>query len=147
MRVPAVCKNLGYRIAGPNVNWNRVAFESRRLGRRPARQKVKSERCGAADALMVQWAPITRRVLEALPNVKGVVRYGIGVDNIDLRAAREAGRMVSNVPNYCQEEIVDHTMAMMISLARRTPQDHSQIVNGSWGIGPFLPVPAFPTLR
>ena len=40
------------------------------------------ERCAGADALIVQWAPITRRVLEALPKVRGVVRYGIGVDNI-----------------------------------------------------------------
>ena len=104
------------------------------------------ERCGGADALIVQWAPITRRVLDALPNVKGVVRYGIGVDNIDLKAAKDTGRMVSNVPNYCQEEVSDHTLAMMISLARRIPQDHSQFAAGGWGVGPFLPIPAFADL-
>jgi D-3-phosphoglycerate dehydrogenase len=104
------------------------------------------QRCSAADALIVQWAPITRRVLEALPGVRGVVRYGIGVDNIDVKAAKEIGRMVSNVPNYCQEEVSDHTIAMMISLARRIPQDHNQIARGGWGIGPFLPLPAFSDL-
>jgi D-3-phosphoglycerate dehydrogenase / 2-oxoglutarate reductase len=104
------------------------------------------ERCSSADALIVQYAPITRRVLEALPNVKGVVRYGIGVDNIDVKAAKETGRMVSNVPNYCQEEVSDHTVAMAISLARRIPQDHSQFAQGGWGVGPFLPVPAFSDL-
>jgi D-3-phosphoglycerate dehydrogenase len=104
------------------------------------------ERCTAADALIVQWAPITRRVLDALPKVKGVVRYGIGVDNIDLKAAKDTCRMVSNVPNYCQEEVSDHTLAMMICLARRIPQDHSQIVHGGWGVGAFLPLPAFSDL-
>jgi D-3-phosphoglycerate dehydrogenase len=54
--------------------------------------------------------------------------------------------MVSNVPNYCQEEVSDHTLAMIISLARRIPQDNNQIVHGGWGIGPYLPVPAFSDL-
>jgi D-3-phosphoglycerate dehydrogenase len=45
------------------------------------------ERCKGADVLMVQWAPVTRRVMEALPEVRGYVRYGIGVDNIDVRSA------------------------------------------------------------
>jgi D-3-phosphoglycerate dehydrogenase len=104
------------------------------------------ERCAGADALIVQWAPITRRVLEALPKVRGVVRYGIGVDNIDVKGANEIGRMVSNVPNYCQEEVSDHTLAMIISLGRRIPQDHNQFAHGGWGIGRFLPLPAFSDL-
>ncbi len=103
-------------------------------------------RCGRADVLLVQWAPVTRRVLEALPRVRGVVRYGIGVDNIDLQAAKDLGRVVSNVPNYCQEEVSDHTIAMILSLARRIPHDHDQIKHGGWGIGPFLPIPAFSDL-
>jgi D-3-phosphoglycerate dehydrogenase len=104
------------------------------------------ERCRAADVLLVQWAPITRRVLEALPKLRGVVRYGIGVDNIDILAAKELGRMVANVPSYCQEEVSDHALAMMISLARRIPHDHNQIARGGWGIQPFLPIRAFADL-
>lgn len=101
------------------------------------------QRCGRADVLLVQWAPITRRVLESLPQVRAVVRYGIGVDNIDVKSAKELGRMVANVPHYCQEEVSDHTLAMIVSLARRIPHDHNQIVHGGWGIGPFLPISAF----
>ena len=101
------------------------------------------QRCGDAEVLLVQWAPITRRVLQSLPNVRGVVRYGIGVDNIDVNAAKAAGRIVSNVPKYCLEEVSDHAMAMILSLARRLPHDHGQIVHGGWGIRPFLPIPAF----
>jgi D-3-phosphoglycerate dehydrogenase len=104
------------------------------------------QKCGSADVLLVQWAPITRRVWEALPNVKGVVRYGIGVDNIDVQSAKELGRMVSNVPNYCQEEVSDHAISMILSLARRIPHDDNQIKHGGWGIGPFLPIPAFADL-
>ena len=100
-------------------------------------------RCGEADALLVQWAPITRRVLKSLPKLKGIVRYGVGVNNIDLDAARELRIGVANVPTYCLEEVSNHAMAMMLSLARRIPQDHSGIARGGWGVGPFLPIPAF----
>ena len=100
-------------------------------------------RCGDADALLVQWAPITRRVMKSLTKVKGIVRYGVGVDNIDLDAARELRIGVANVPTYCLEEVSNHAMAMMLSLARRIPQDHASIVHGGWGVGPFLPLPAF----
>ncbi len=135
----------------PSVTLERKVLEDAGIKLQEIKPPCKTEdeviqRCSAADALIVQWAPITRRVLEALPGVRGVVRYGIGVDNIDVKAAKEIGRMVSNVPNYCQEEVSDHTIAMMISLARRIPQDHNQIARGGWGIGPFLPLPAFSDL-
>jgi D-3-phosphoglycerate dehydrogenase len=135
----------------PSVNLERKVLEDAGMKLQEAKPVCKTEdeiieRCKDADALIVQWAPITRRVLDALPKVKGVVRYGIGVDNIDLKGAKEAGRMVSNVPNYCQDEVSDHTLSMMLSLARRIPHDHNSIARGGWGIGPFLPVPAFSDL-
>jgi D-3-phosphoglycerate dehydrogenase len=135
----------------PSVNLERKVLQDAGMTLQEVKPACKTEdevieRCKDADALIVQWAPITRRVLDALPKVKGVVRYGIGVDNIDVKGAKEAGRMVSNVPNYCQEEVSDHTLSMMLSLARRIPHDHNSIAHGGWGIGPFLPVPAFSDL-
>src|SRR6201991_2697221 len=59
------------------------------------------DRCVDAEVLLVQWAPITRRVLASLPKLRGVVRYGIGVNNIDLDAARDLRIGVANVPTYC----------------------------------------------
>ena len=50
------------------------------------------ERCGEADALLIQYGAITRRVLEGLPRVRVLVRYGVGVDGIDLAAATDHGR-------------------------------------------------------
>ena len=61
--------------------------------------------CKDADVLLVQWVPITRKVLEALPRVKCVVRYGVGVDNIDLNSARDLGVTIANVPEYCTEDV------------------------------------------
>jgi D-3-phosphoglycerate dehydrogenase len=54
--------------------------------------------------------------------------------------------MVANVPRYCQEEVSDHTVAMILSLARRVSHDSYQIAHGGWGISSFLPIPAFSDL-
>ncbi|WP_166354492.1 C-terminal binding protein [Phytoactinopolyspora limicola] len=72
-----------------------------------------------ADALMVQWAPVTSRVLENLPGLRVVVRYGIGVDNVDLDAARRLGIKVGNVDDYCIEEVADHSAAAIHAHSRR----------------------------
>ncbi len=135
----------------PSIDLQRKVIESAGFALQEIKPICKTEddviqNCGRADVLLVQWAPITRRVLEALPNARGVVRYGIGVDNIDLKAAKDLGRVVSNVPNYCQEEVSDHAISMILSLARRIPQDHDQIKHGKWGVAPFLPIPAFSDL-
>jgi D-3-phosphoglycerate dehydrogenase len=132
----------------PSLDLQRGVIEAAGFELREAQPKCLNEddvitRCADADALLVQWAPITRRVLKALPNLKGVVRYGVGVDNIDLEAARELRIGVANIPTYCLEEVSNHAIAMMLSLARRIPQDHAGIVHGEWGVGPYLPIPAF----
>ena len=98
--------------------------------------------CGDADVLLVQWAPVTRRVLEALPRVRCIVRYGVGVNNFDLDAAKDLGVCAANVPDFCVEEVSDHAMAMILSLCRRIAQDHHQIEHGGWGVNPLRPIPA-----
>lgn len=135
----------------PAIDSQKKVIESAGFQLHEAKPICKTEddvinRCGEADALLVQWAPITRRVLQSLPQVKCVVRYGIGVNNIDLKAAKELGVTVANVPGYCLEEVSNHALAMILSLGRRIPQDHDQIVRGGWGIGPFRPIPAFSDL-
>jgi D-3-phosphoglycerate dehydrogenase len=134
-----------------SVDIQREILESAGFELAEAKPKCTTEdeviqRCGEADVLLVQWAPITRRVLESLLRVKCVVRYGIGVDNIDVEAAKDLGRMVANVPRYCIEEVSNHAVAMIISLGRRIPHEHHQIMQGGWGVGPFLPIPAFSDL-
>jgi D-3-phosphoglycerate dehydrogenase / 2-oxoglutarate reductase len=98
--------------------------------------------CGDADVLLVQWAPVTRKVLQALPRVRCIVRYGVGVNNFDLDAAKGLGVVAANVPDFCIEEVSDHALAMILSLCRRMPQDHYQIVRGGWGVNQLRPIHA-----
>ncbi len=82
-------------------------------------EDVLAAGAGAA-ALLVQWAPITRRVLEGLlPSLRAVVRYGIGLDNIDLVAAEDLGVAVGNVDDYCLSEVADHAAASIYAHNRR----------------------------
>ncbi|MFP3462552.1 C-terminal binding protein [Arthrobacter globiformis] len=74
-----------------------------------------------ADGLIVQYAPITERVLRNLPRLKAVSRYGVGVDTIDVPAATECGVAVSNVPDYGVEDVSDHAIALALTLARGIP--------------------------
>lgn len=72
-----------------------------------------------ADAIIFAFAPITARVLDALPKVRVAVRNGVGYDAIDVQAATERGIWVANVPDYCIPEVADHAMAMLLGLARK----------------------------
>jgi D-3-phosphoglycerate dehydrogenase / 2-oxoglutarate reductase len=64
--------------------------------------------------------PVTRKVIEAMPNLKVLARYGIGLDNIDLKAASDRGVVVTNDPDYALEEVADHAFTMALALTRRT---------------------------
>jgi D-3-phosphoglycerate dehydrogenase len=66
-------------------------------------------------AFLVSYAPVTRRVMEQLPELKLIVKYGVGVDNVDVKAARELGKIVANVPDYCIEEVASHTVALILA--------------------------------
>ena len=85
-----------------------------------------------AIGIIVTFTPIGKKVFEALPNLKIVVRSGIGVDNIDLAAANEHGVRVCNVPDYCINEVADHAMALLLSSERKIVQLHNRIASGTW---------------
>ena len=74
---------------------------------------------GDADALIVQFSPITWEVIAGLTRCKIIARCGIGVDNIDIAAATERGIWVTNVPDYCIDEVADHTLGMLLAANRR----------------------------
>ncbi len=93
-----------------------------------------------ADALLVQYAPITRRVLQACPRLKVVVRYGVGVDSIDLTAAGELGIYVANVPDYCVDEVSDHALALLLALARKVVLQANACRAGKWDFNLTRPV-------
>ena len=96
-----------------------------------------------ADALLVQWAPVTGDVIRDLDRCKIIVRYGIGTDNVDLAAAKEKGIPVCNVPDYCINEVADHTLSMALVLGRQLKETEIQIQQGIWKIMPPKELPAF----
>jgi D-3-phosphoglycerate dehydrogenase / 2-oxoglutarate reductase len=70
------------------------------------------------DALLVQFAPVGERALREANGLSGIVRYGVGVDNIDTVAAEALGIPVGAVPDYCVEEVADHTIALLLAVER-----------------------------
>jgi D-3-phosphoglycerate dehydrogenase len=97
-----------------------------------------------ADVVMTQWAPVKAKAVEAMTRCRGIVRYGIGLDNVDLAAAQVRGIPVRNVPDYCLHEVADHTMALLLALQRQISHVQSLVRAGTWKI---TPPQAFPPLR
>jgi len=90
-----------------------------------------------ADVLLVGTVPhTTRKVLEALPNLKMVGRSGVGVDSIDLAAATELGICATNTPGINTSEVADHAMAMLLSITRKIPEQNAALKAGAWSDRP-----------
>jgi D-3-phosphoglycerate dehydrogenase len=85
-----------------------------------------------ADAIILQYAPVTGRVLDGLPRCRAAVRYGVGVDTVDLAASTERGVIVANVPDYCMEEVSDHALALALDLWRGMTFYDRAIRGGTW---------------
>ena len=86
-----------------------------------------------ADALLVSTREsVTRRVLEHLPRVKVISRYGVGLDNVDLDAAAEQGIVVTHFPGYCTDEVADHALALILALNRRIVELDRDLRDGAW---------------
>jgi D-3-phosphoglycerate dehydrogenase len=86
-----------------------------------------------ADALLTTYFAMDAAALAGLSNCRIIARYGIGVDNIDLDAAKAAGIAVTNVPDYCIEEVATHTVAHILALVRKLPQGDALVRAGHWG--------------
>jgi D-3-phosphoglycerate dehydrogenase len=85
-----------------------------------------------AEVIVVNAAPVTRTLLSGLPELIGVVRTGIGVDTVDLRAATELGIVVANVPDFCKEEVAEHTLALIFAVARKVTRADLEVRQGKW---------------
>jgi len=93
-----------------------------------------------AVALINQYAPITNRVIESLKECKVIVRYGVGVDNIDVEAAKKHGIIVANVPDYCIDEVSTHTMALALNCARKITLLDKNIQHQKWDFSKAKPI-------
>lgn len=95
---------------------------------------------GQADALLNTYLAIDADLLAAAERCRVVARYGIGVDNVDLRAASAAGVVVTNVPDYCVEEVATHALAMLLALLRKLPDSDRLLRDGAWGVDGIRPL-------
>jgi len=98
-----------------------------------------------ADYVITQFAPLTAEVIHAMRKVKLIVRYGIGVDNVDLEAAFAKGISVCNVPDYCIDEVADHTLAFVLAATRRVVENAKLVRSGRWGLA--VPLESMKALR
>lgn len=93
-----------------------------------------------ADAIMVREATVSRPMIEAMQQCRVIVRYGVGVDNIDSQAAKEKGIYVANVPDYGSEDVAEHALALLLAATRRIATRNSDVRDGQWGIGQREPM-------
>ena len=107
----------------------------------PALQALAAE----ADAVITQFAPVNAEVIGAMQRAKVIVRYGIGYDNVDVKAARERGIPVCNVPDYCIDEVADHTLAFILGVTRQVVPNTLHVREGKWGLA--SPLDQLRTLR
>jgi D-3-phosphoglycerate dehydrogenase / 2-oxoglutarate reductase len=99
-----------------------------------AEPETLAELAADADAIMVCFAQIDRALIEAAPGCKIVARYGIGTDNVDVEAATRAGIQVTNVPDYCLDEVADHAMALLLASARGVVAAARGVREGEWTV-------------
>jgi D-3-phosphoglycerate dehydrogenase len=86
-----------------------------------------------ADALLVRSAvQVNAAVLEKAPKLRVIGRAGVGVDNVDLEAATEAGVLVMNTPGGNAVSVAEHTLALMLAMARRIPHASASTRAGKW---------------
>ena len=90
--------------------------------------------CGQADAVLLDLAPMTARAIAGLEKCRVISRYGVGYENVDLDAASKAGIQVTNVPDYCMEDVSDHALALMLSCLRHIPMRDRMGRQGAWNL-------------
>ena len=101
--------------------------------------------CRDADAVVTQFARINASVINAMTRSRVIVRYGVGVDNVDLDAARVRNIPVCNIPDYCIDEVADQTLAFILATTRQVVQHTLHLRAGKWGLA--VPLAGLNALR
>jgi D-3-phosphoglycerate dehydrogenase len=97
-----------------------------------------------ADVAVVQFAPLTAAAIAGLATGARAIRYGVGYNNFDLAALDAAGVQAAYVPDYCTDEVADHTAAAILTLLRKLAPLEAQVRRGEWNVVAITkPLPAF----
>lgn len=93
-----------------------------------------------ADAVISQMSPLDGEVIGGLERCRAIVRYGVGVDNVDVAAATARGIAVCNMPDYCTDDVADHTLTLALALVRKLPRSQQYLRGGGWSQEPLRPI-------
>ena len=93
-----------------------------------------------ADAVINTYAQLPAELIERFERCRIIARTGIGIDTVDLAAATARGIVVTNVPEYCEDEVSDHAMALMLALARNVTRGNSSVHGGDWDLAAVKPI-------
>lgn len=110
-----------------------------------ATQEEVIEKCQGAVCFLNQYVRMDRKIFEALPTLKCVVRYGVGVDNVNLKDATDCGVQVCSVPDYGTNEVADHALALMMAITRKIHKVANLTEQGVWDYVRTIPVHRFAT--
>ena len=124
-----------FKVALTDPGWPDAKYEAKQLDDIAELQifHCRSEdeliqNCADMDALLVTYSPVTARVIEKLKKCRIISVYAIGLDMVDVKAATKAGIPVTNVPEYCIEEVCDHAMALLLAAARKVVYYHKTVI-------------------
>lgn len=96
--------------------------------------------CERADGVLLRRIDLTAEMIRRFGKCKIIVRYGVGTDNVDVRAATEAGIIVGNVPDYCIEEVSSHAIALLMACVRDVVGTHQRMSQGAWDLRRQIPI-------
>src|SRR5690349_21504311 len=118
-----------------DIELEREIFADAGIEMAVANAKTEDEVIAAARgcrAILLQYAPITARVVNALPDLGIVSRIGAGYDTVDAEACEKAGVWVANSPDYGVAEVATHALALALACVRNVVAYHRDVGNGDW---------------
>ncbi len=126
-----------------NLNEEKAVFEKAGLSWKLCQAQTEDElieACKGAVACCNQYARFTEKVFAALPDLKLICRYGVGVDNVDLEAASRHKVAVCNVPDYGTFEVADQALTLMLAVCRKVCAADAQVKDGIWDYSKNTPI-------
>lgn len=98
----------------------------------PLTEMENIERIAGAEILISGWTNITTNIIQNSPSLKFIVVPAVGYENVDVKAASQMGIMVSNCPTHNTQAVAEHTIALMLLIARRVTEANTHLKNGEW---------------
>jgi D-3-phosphoglycerate dehydrogenase len=139
--------------SGPFVLIARAAFPSIEIERgilaavgadivdgRTAPDNELSDLCRQADGVLTDYFELRRPLIDQMVRCRVICQYGVGLDHVDVEAATDQGIVVTHTPDYCTEEVADHTLALLLSLWRKIIPLNASVRGGSWDYNVAAPL-------